>query len=306
MTPAAMTLPLAEGRLGLFVTPASQYEDAEVFSALYFKNAEACLTFEAPVTMRLLLGTDVAMHDSFLYRCRSTIYDVLKQRADREEAASPGLAGAYARELSGITFTPKGRPRSEERWLSDLRFVAAHATAPGVAEYTLLVTHHAAFDIVVDMIEKLRAVNRPMRLFSVAQQKAIDFAVGWPNAAAGQTPSFLDAARLTQRGHRNIAFVPNRGAGRMRYTVATFSVGGEGEVLRLIQPMLFSLNDGACIVHLVPPALTAPADTKPGDRKRKRDADDAILVKDRGQKRLTTFFVPQAKKARVDEDAPHS
>ena len=300
-------MPLTQGRLGLFASPGSQYADSVVFSALYFARTESCIVFEEPVTLRLVLATDPVLHEAFLFRCRKTIYEKLKQYAtsETESMSTSGTVGACGREIENVGLTQKGNPKTGDRWVADLNFYRARDDF-AMAEYTLRVNHHIAFDTVVGLIEQARLSGRPMRLFHREQQCAVDCAIGWPSGSGSGPPAFLEAAGLTQRGNPNVAFVPRRGTGDTRFPFATLTVGAGGEMLRLLHPLLYQVADGACVVHLVsPPTTDKPAVTLAASgsaRKTKREADEHALSKDRDQKRLTTYFVPRPKKARIEPE----
>lgn len=298
-------MPLGDGRLGLLQTPGGPYEESAVFSALYFEHGELCIVLDAPVTLRLQLTADAPLHDSFLYRLRCTIYEALCAGATKE-AQSPLGPSAFAHEIADLTFTPKNRPRCGERWMSPLVFEAESRDAPGCAIYKIQAYNHVAFDVIVGIVEQTRRSRRPVRLFDPRSKSSVDFAVDWvPGAAA---PSFLHAAGLSHPGGQgHAAFVPRAGTGQARYAFGKISFGTkEAEVRRLVQPFLYHVADGACILHLAMKRNPSATEGKSGSssstaRKPKRDADEAALNKDRRQKRLTTYFAPQPKKARTDE-----
>jgi hypothetical protein len=302
-------MPLGSGRLGLLaVSRASQYEeDSPVTSALYFEQVQACILLQEPARVELAMPEDAVLHEAFIYRCQCSTYDILRERAGLELGSYHAAAGPCGREIDGIALTAKNNPKCGSRWFTPLEHV--RNIAPGVSAYLLEVAHHVAFDALVAIIEKARLSRRPIRVYHRVAMQAVDCPVAWSESVyAERPPSYLEAARFVPRGRtQNLAFVPQRGTGVSPTTLPMFSTGDSSnmQLLKLIQPVLYTPADGTFRVHLV--ALTlAPAAT-PADRKTRRDTDDVILAADKRQQRITSFFAAPAAKpsGAAPAAAPH-
>lgn len=289
-------MPLENARLGLLLVPSARHDDHSVIaSALYFSDVQACLVFEAPVRVDVVMGSDTILHEALLFRARRSTYDILSERANYEKSNYHMGDGPCSREIDGITLTAKGNPRCADRWFTAFEHVREIDERTHV--YSTLVSHHVAFDALVALIEKPRLAERPMRLFHTGQQQSVDFPVSWVGT---RPPVFIEATGVVPRGSgQRIAFLPHPHTGTAPARLVVFSAGIVGDIVRIIEPKLYAPPDVTCTMHLAAlpnPAPTVGAAKKSATatatavRKRKRDEDDIALLKDRKQQRIELFF----------------
>lgn len=284
-------LVVTHGRLALACA-----EDGQVFSALVFADANTCIVFQQPATLCVLLPADTDIAKLIVKRLRRIIYDAMLRHAEEEREVLGPTGGASVNELSSMEFTREGNhPICRERWISDLCKTEAPAP-PGTAVYVLTVSHHIAFETIVETVDRCHRTGRGLRVFRQDQQKMCDERVGWAPSAAGAakaTPLYSECFGLSQRTAS--AFVPLSATHGLRQFERLDLTFGPNDVATLRRPLIYQPSDGQRVAHLVDRPAAPPSSSS---RKAAKAAPAPALKRPKGQMSVQEAFARQAKKAR--------